>query len=70
MRYHRRPGSVTVKDLEACLDILAEMIAAAGDDAELLFPLWDRCEREIGKLKEAERIRSAAKERLERNHRG
>lgn len=66
-RAARKPLVVTAARIEVYLDKLAQIMEAAGDEAELCLPIWRALERELAKRQEAEAILASARARLRRS---
>lgn len=62
-----RKKPMTAARVERCLDILAGIMAGAGQNAHLGVPLWKRLERELERLRDEEAVIAAARARLTRS---
>lgn len=52
--------AITAERIETYLDFVAELMAAAGKDAELYLPVWRRLQLERDRRREADALLAAA----------
>lgn len=64
---HLTDEDVTIEMLEECLDYFAGQIEYLGKKGEVLFPLWERVEREIETRRRKQDTLAAVRERIKQS---
>lgn len=67
MNMPRSDEEVTIEMLEECLDYFARQIEYLGKKGEVLFPLWERVEREIEVRRKKQDTLAAVRERIKQS---